>query len=126
MDENGEILLLHASKNNACPLVLPRLDDFACFHSILVCSANSGLKNLLRYTTLQHVGLCKIRRGPPATSSSRSKRGSLHVVTTKSSNQGRTSGRALFLLACSSKISPFSSIYVIFLQGILKKEYAVY
>ena len=28
-------------------------------------------------------------------------------------DQGRTSGRALFLLACSSKISPFSSIYVI-------------
>ena len=80
MDENGEILLLHASKNNACPLVLPRLDDFACYHSILVCSANSGLKNLLRYTTWQLVGLCKIRRAPPATSSSRSKRGSLHVV----------------------------------------------
>ena len=30
------------------------------------------------------------------------------------------SGRALFLLACSCKISPFSSIYVIFLQGVLK------
>ena len=29
MDENGEILLLHASKNNARPLVLPWLDDFA-------------------------------------------------------------------------------------------------
>ena len=29
MDENGEILLLHASKNNARPLVLPWFDDFA-------------------------------------------------------------------------------------------------
>ena len=28
MDENGEILLLHANKNNACPLVLPWFDDF--------------------------------------------------------------------------------------------------
>ena len=28
MDENGEILLLHASKNIACPLILPWLDDF--------------------------------------------------------------------------------------------------
>ena len=28
MDENGEILLLHASKNNARPLVLPWFDDF--------------------------------------------------------------------------------------------------
>ena len=29
MDENGEILLLHASKNKARPLVLPWFDDFA-------------------------------------------------------------------------------------------------
>ena len=28
MDENGEILLLHASKNNVRPLVLPWFDDF--------------------------------------------------------------------------------------------------
>ena len=28
MDENGEILLLHASKNNTRPLVLPWLYDF--------------------------------------------------------------------------------------------------
>ena len=28
MDENGEILLLHASNNNARPLVLPWFDDF--------------------------------------------------------------------------------------------------
>ena len=36
------------------------------------------------------------------------------------------SGHALFLIACSSKISPFSSIYVIFLRGILKKQFVVY
>ena len=29
MDENGEILLLYASKNNTRPLILPWFDDFA-------------------------------------------------------------------------------------------------
>ena len=33
MDENGEILLLHASKNNARPLVLPWFDDFDEYHN---------------------------------------------------------------------------------------------
>ena len=32
MDENGEILLLHASNNNARPLVLPWFDDFGKKH----------------------------------------------------------------------------------------------
>ena len=37
MDENGEILLLHASKNNARPLVLPWFNDFdpSPFHDLL-------------------------------------------------------------------------------------------
>ena len=38
MDENGEILLMHASKNNARPLVLPWFDDFdlneVCMHRL--------------------------------------------------------------------------------------------
>ena len=38
---------------------------------------------------------------------------------------GRMIGHTFFLLACSSNISPFSSIFVIFLQGILEKEYVV-
>ena len=50
MDENGEILLLHASKNNAHPLVLPWFDDFelACT-SLILCYNSSDLTVLNAY-----------------------------------------------------------------------------
>ena len=41
MDENGEILLLHASKNNACPLVLP------CALYTLSCRAPRSIGSIL-------------------------------------------------------------------------------
>ena len=53
MDENGEILLLHASKNNARPLVLPWFDDFA-----VVPTIDGRYVRMSQYLKFKQIGRC--------------------------------------------------------------------
>ena len=54
MDENGEILLLHASKNNTRPLVLPWFNDFEFLQGVYQSNQNIyilSVKSVKMFTT---------------------------------------------------------------------------